>query len=234
MHGSHTVCPAVPRDAGSVPARVRTVHSPVGALSLGPRADFRTGADRCRLDLPDDWALGLRMMEADVRIGMVEEETVDDYPSRHWTPRWKQDLPEPDCAPREWEYVPEGFERARRAGEQAAVGWGAEEVARAYREKWPEFLEAIEGPGPLGVSHETHVGMPTDRHQVLPQNTVLAFAFALACAANAASPRSVLDGAVCSDTSTSSPRGCSQTLISIITAERYRWCAPKAGMYYPV
>ena len=46
------------------------------------------------LGLPYDWAMCLRMMEADVRIGMVEEVTGDYYPSRYWTPRWQEDLPE--------------------------------------------------------------------------------------------------------------------------------------------
>lgn len=70
---------------------------------------------------PTTGGLCLRMMEADVRTGMVEEATVDYYPSRDWTPR-PGGLPERDGAPPEWEYVPEGFARARSAGEQVAVG----------------------------------------------------------------------------------------------------------------
>ncbi len=42
------------------------------------------------LGLPCDWGMCLRMMEAGVRIGMLDEETVDYYPSRHWTPRWEE------------------------------------------------------------------------------------------------------------------------------------------------
>jgi hypothetical protein len=156
------------------------------------------------LGLPYDWAMCLRMMEADVRIGMVEEETVDYFPSRLWTPRWQENPlepigvgaenpPAPDEALPEWEYVPEGFARTRVAGDQAAIGWGAEEVARAYREKWPRFLEALEGPGPLGVYHEVPAGGPIGRHDVVAQNSVLAFAFALARATNGSEPVSVLD-----------------------------------------
>jgi putative methyltransferase (TIGR04325 family) len=152
--------------------------------------------------LPYDWAMCLRMMEADVRIGMVEEETVDYFPSRLWTPRWQENQlgpiapenpPEADQAPPEWEYVPDGFAHTRVAGGQAAIGWGAEEVARAYREKWPRFLEALKGPGPLGVYHEVPAGGPIGRHDVVAQNSVLAFAFALAHATNGSEPLSVLD-----------------------------------------
>ncbi len=38
--------------------------------------------------LANDWGLCRRMMEAGVRIGMLDEETVDYYPSTIWTPRW--------------------------------------------------------------------------------------------------------------------------------------------------
>jgi putative methyltransferase (TIGR04325 family) len=145
------------------------------------------------LGLPYDQAFWMRMMEADVRIGMLDEVTADYYPSRYWTPRWQENLPDPDVTAPEWEYVPEGFARARDGAEPAAIGWGAEEVARAYREKWPRFLEALEGPGPLGVSHEVLVGAPIGRHDVVAQNTVLAFAFALARASNGSGPLSVLD-----------------------------------------
>ena len=44
------------------------------------------------LGLPYDWAMCLRMMEADVRIGMVEDETVDYFPSQLWTPRSEENL----------------------------------------------------------------------------------------------------------------------------------------------
>jgi putative methyltransferase (TIGR04325 family) len=89
--------------------------------------------------------------------------------------------------------VPDGFARARCVGEQAAIGWDAEDVARAYREKWPRFLEALEGSGPLGVTHEVPAGAPIDRHDVLAQNAVLAYAFALARAIDGSGRLSVLD-----------------------------------------
>jgi putative methyltransferase (TIGR04325 family) len=149
--------------------------------------------------LPYDHGFWMRMMEADVRIGMVDEVTADYYPSRYWTPRWHENLPELDVAASEWaygpewEYVREGFARARSGAEPAATGWSAEDVARAYREKWPRFLEALEGPGPLGVSHEVPDGAPIDRDDVLAQNSVLAYAFALARSRTGSGPVSVLD-----------------------------------------
>jgi hypothetical protein len=42
------------------------------------------------LGRPSDQASHQRMMEAGVRIGMVDDLTVDLYPSRLWTPRWQE------------------------------------------------------------------------------------------------------------------------------------------------
>jgi hypothetical protein len=42
------------------------------------------------LGLPSDWGLCLRMMRAGVRIGMLDELTVDYFPSRVFTPRWPE------------------------------------------------------------------------------------------------------------------------------------------------
>jgi transaldolase len=91
------------------------------------------------------------------------------------------------CLP-EWEFVPEGWARSGKTR-----GWRAEEVARAYREKWPQFLEAVEGPGPLGVGHETPLGAPIRRDDPLAQNAVLAWAYVLARASHDAARISVLD-----------------------------------------
>jgi putative methyltransferase (TIGR04325 family) len=145
------------------------------------------------LGRPYDWGVCQRMLEADVRIGMVEEVTVDYYPSRYWTPRWKESLPGPEDVLPEWEFVPDGFARARGVGEPSSVGWRAAEVAAAYREKWPRFLEAVEGSGALGVSHEVPTGAPIERNDVLAQNAVLAYAYALARSRNGSGPISVLD-----------------------------------------
>lgn len=153
------------------------------------------------LGLPYDWAVCLRMMEAGVRIGMLDEVTVDYYPSESWTPRSGSDGPEPTVPPPstdapsrpEWEYVPEGWDRSRRPGEASALGWNAGDVARAYRDKWPQFLAAVEGPWPLGVGHEVPIGEPLGRHDAVAQSAILAYAYALARAAGGSEQLSVLD-----------------------------------------
>lgn len=132
-----------PPESGEFGLQMAVYHAGVAEMFELELADAAFG-------LPYDQAVWMRMMDADVRIGMVDEVTADYYPSRHWTPRWHENLPELDLSVPEWEYVPEGFARARCGAEPAAIGWGAEDVARAYREKWPRFLEAVEGPGPVG------------------------------------------------------------------------------------
>jgi putative methyltransferase (TIGR04325 family) len=91
-----------------------------------------------------------------------------------------------DAAPPEWEYVPEGW--ARPAG-----GWDVEAIAGVYREKWPAFLEAVAGPGPLGVNHEVPLGMPMRRDDLDAQQLVTAFGYVLARTARGAPRLSLLD-----------------------------------------
>lgn len=142
-------------------------------------ADFNT---------PNDWGWCKRLLEAGVRLGMVPEELTDQYPSREWTPRCETgEGPLP-----EWEFVPEGWARARN-GSSDADGWDAEAVARSYVAKWPEFVEAVTGSGPLGVGHEVPVGATISRESIPAQNAVLAFAYALTRAAGGSRSLSVLD-----------------------------------------
>jgi putative methyltransferase (TIGR04325 family) len=105
-------------------------------------------------------------------------------------PAPRQPAPEPEPAPAptppEWEYIPEGW--SRQAG-----GWDVEAVAQAYREKWPSFLEAVAGPGPLGVAHEVPAGVKVPRDDIDMQQTVLAFGYALALAARGGDSVSMLD-----------------------------------------
>jgi putative methyltransferase (TIGR04325 family) len=203
-NGSTGTVGRFPPEHGQFGVQAALYHEGLGGIFELELADAALG-------LPYDWGMCRRMMEADVRIGMLEEVTADYYPSRHWTPRWDEtpvtseadaplpapeaDLPLPTRIADlpEWEYVPEGFARARVSGQQAAIGWRADDVARAYREKWPRFLAAIEGSGPLGVGHEVVSEAPIGRHDVIAQNTVLAFAFALARATNGSGSLSVLD-----------------------------------------
>ena len=99
--------------------------------------------------------------------------------------------PEPEAPresdpPPEWEYVPEGW--ARPSG-----GWDVEAIASAYRAKWPSFLAAVDGPGPLGVGHEVPLGAPVPREDLDAQQTVLAFGYVLARAALGKAQLSLLD-----------------------------------------
>jgi putative methyltransferase (TIGR04325 family) len=98
--------------------------------------------------------------------------------------------PPPESAeppgPPEWEYVPEGWARP-------VPGWDVEAIARAYRAKWPSFLAAVEGSGPLGVNHEVPAGAAVPRDDLDAQQTILAFGYALALAARGKDRLSLLD-----------------------------------------
>jgi hypothetical protein len=82
----------------------------------------------------------------------------------------------------EWEFVPEGWERARREAAPEG-GWEDGDVAEAYRQKWPEFLKAVDGPGALGIDHEVPLDSPIGRDDPSAQNIILAWAYALSRAA---------------------------------------------------
>jgi putative methyltransferase (TIGR04325 family) len=89
--------------------------------------------------------------------------------------------------PPEWEYVPDGWARA------PAQGWDVEAVARAYRDKWPSYVEALRGPGPLGVYHEVPAGERATTHDAGAQTMLLAYAYVLALAAHGRDRISLLD-----------------------------------------
>jgi putative methyltransferase (TIGR04325 family) len=94
--------------------------------------------------------------------------------------------PLPPAAPPEWEYVPEGWSRPEG-------GWDVAAIVRAHGDKWPSFLAAVEGPGPLGVFHEAPLGEPISRDDLDAQHMVLAFGYVLARAAHGRRRVSVLD-----------------------------------------
>lgn len=111
----------------------------------------------------------------EARIEQLADGSVDSEPS----------LPE-------WEFVPEGWERAHREN-APGHGWVSEQVAQAYGEKWPEFVRVAEGPGPLGIDHEVPLESAIEREDPLAQNMVLAWAYALSRAASGTRALSVLD-----------------------------------------
>lgn len=83
----------------------------------------------------------------------------------------------------EWEYIPEGWSYPTR-------GWDAEAVAEGYARKWPDYLEAIRAPKPLGVHHETAEVLTGDAGA---HNMLVTFAYVLALAARGSGRLSVLD-----------------------------------------
>lgn len=91
----------------------------------------------------------------------------------------------------EWEYLPEGWERA--ASDPRVKGWDVEAVAASYREKWPSFLKALAGTGPLGIYHEVPAGGDVSGEDPAAHNLVVSFAYVAALAARRADRLSLLD-----------------------------------------
>jgi putative methyltransferase (TIGR04325 family) len=94
--------------------------------------------------------------------------------------------PPAPAAPPEWEFVPEGWQRP-------VGGWDVRAVAESYRGKWPSFLAAVEGAGPLGVDHEVPTGATVPRDDPDAQLMVLAFGYVLALAAREGERLRLLD-----------------------------------------
>lgn len=70
-------------------------------------------------------------------------------------------------------------------------GWNVDSVVEAYRAKLPTFRQALVGTGPIGVS--TSAAVPIGEPGIFEQNTLLAFAYALALASRSSDRISVLD-----------------------------------------
>lgn len=207
-NGSETTIGRFPPEKGQFGVQAALYHVELREIFECELADAAFG-------IASDWALCLRMMEAGVRIGMHDDVTVDYYPSRSWTPRWEGDSYGPKTEPGnisvengspaadpeqrpEWEYVPDGWARARSADERCSEGWDVEDVARAYLKKWPQFLAAVAGSGPLGVNHEVPEGVPVGREGLLDQNAILAFGYAVGRAANGPAARAASKSAAVS------------------------------------
>src|SRR6476469_2538440 len=77
-------------------------------------------------------------------------------------------------SPPEWEHLPGGWPKQKAESN----GWNVESVAETQLQKWPSFVEAIEGTGPLGVSHEG----PSDggRRNQWAHNLIMSYAYVLA------------------------------------------------------
>ncbi|MDW8325825.1 MAG: hypothetical protein RMK99_04600 [Anaerolineales bacterium] len=88
----------------------------------------------------------------------------------------------------EWEYIPEGWERARH--DARIKGWNEPSVLQAYLEKWPGFNQNIAGAKPLGLSPEAGQATSEDLAQ---HNTFMVFGYCLALAARQKNSLSLLD-----------------------------------------
>ena len=101
--------------------------------------------------------------------------------------------PPPPAAepPPEWEYVPEGWSRA--AADERVKGWDVEAIAQAYRAKWPSYIEALRGPGPLGVYHEVVAGEAVDALDHGAHTMLVSYAYVLALTAGGKQRVSILD-----------------------------------------
>jgi putative methyltransferase (TIGR04325 family) len=96
---------------------------------------------------------------------------------------------EPAGAPApEWEYVPEGW--ARRETDSKVKGWDVDAVVEAYGRRWPVFVEAVAGSGPLAVHHEL---AEPGTHDIDAHNMLVSFAYVLALAARGKNRLSLLD-----------------------------------------
>jgi putative methyltransferase (TIGR04325 family) len=163
---------------------IRGLFPPEHAQFMLQSAIYHTGIARLfaveltdyLFDLPYDWGLCQRMLRAGVRMRMLDEIHVDYYPSRAWRPGNE----EVDTPPPEWEYVPEGWARARQPDQRSRYGWDVTEVAQRYVEQWPVFLAAISNAQPLGVAHETPIGEPVSNRSLFAHNAAMTLMYVLA------------------------------------------------------
>jgi putative methyltransferase (TIGR04325 family) len=88
-------------------------------------------------------------------------------------------------APPEWEMVPDTDEVWT-----AHDGWVHDSILRTQLNKWPDFLRSVEGPKPLGQSHEAAAGAAAD---CATHNTIMSFGYALGRVAERREAASVLD-----------------------------------------
>lgn len=88
----------------------------------------------------------------------------------------------------EWEYIPEGWAYAKTHPE--VKGWNVVDVLKTYKQKWPRFVDMVQGKGPLGVVHESDM---TTNEDILSHNTTMAFAYTLVLTAHKKDQLSILD-----------------------------------------
>jgi putative methyltransferase (TIGR04325 family) len=87
------------------------------------------------------------------------------------------------------EYAPEGWQTSLDNGQNQ--GWSVDSVVAAERAKWDAFCHNLQGPGPLGFSHE-HNDLSVVRNPNF-HNVHISFAYVLSLAAHKKDRVSVLD-----------------------------------------
>jgi putative methyltransferase (TIGR04325 family) len=97
-------------------------------------------------------------------------------------------VPRPADGTKEWEYIPEGWAYAQAHPE--VKGWDVEDIVRIYEQKWPHYVDMIQGTGPLGMAHESDL---STNENVNSHNTNMSFAYALSLAAYRLDTMSMLD-----------------------------------------
>jgi putative methyltransferase (TIGR04325 family) len=178
---------------GAVRANAGGFPPPPGDFRLGTALYHAGLAGIFELELADavwgvpaDWGIFERMRRAGVRMALLDQEVVHHHPAGADGAAPPQERPQ-------WEVAPEGVERARAQEQVDGTGWDVEAVARAYERKWPEFVAAVEGSGPLGVPHEVPDGVAMPREDQIAQTTALAYGNVLARATRSRDSLSVLD-----------------------------------------
>jgi len=88
----------------------------------------------------------------------------------------------------EWEYIPEGWAYAQNHSE--VKGWNVQDILETYKQKWPKFVDMVQGTGPLGISHESTLPSNED---IYSHNTIMSFAYAITLAARKQESLSMFD-----------------------------------------
>jgi putative methyltransferase (TIGR04325 family) len=88
----------------------------------------------------------------------------------------------------EFEYVAEGWNRHQTDSD--IKGWNRASIVNAYLRRWPDFLETLSGPKPLGIAPEA---VTADNNDIFAHNIIMTFAYVLALTAHNRSRISILD-----------------------------------------
>lgn len=185
-NGSSEVLGRFPPEPGQFGLQAAIYHAGVAEI-------FELELTDWLFDLPYDWGLCQRMLRAGVQMRMVDDISVEYFPSNLWAPRdGASNEPAPVVAP-EWEFVPEGWDLARHDEQPCSRGWDVEDVARVYGQRLSAFCGAISGAQPFAVAHELALGAEMTNTSLVAHNAALTLAYVLARTARAANAVAVLD-----------------------------------------